>query len=153
MISYQKFVVAFYMDVQEAKLREKLQGTGVSVTRNGDEIILNMPGNITFDTGSNALKPSFFSILDSVVLVLDEFESTLVSVAGHTDSVGSDESNDVLSVNRASAVATYLNNQGVIADRLLVVGHGERSPIATNETAEGRAQNRRVEITLEPIGA
>lgn len=143
--------VGYYMDTQEAKLREKLQGSGVSVTRSGDNIILNMPSAITFDVNSSALKPNFFNVLDSVVLVLKEYESTLVTVAGHTDSSGADDYNMTLSQQRAQTVAQYLNNQGVVAERLAAVGYGESRPVAGNDSAEGKALNRRVEITLDPI--
>ncbi len=143
--------VGYYMDTQEAKLREKLESTGVSVTRNGDNIILNMPSAITFDVNSPALKPNFFSVLDSVNLVLKEYKSTLVTVAGHTDSSGADDYNMRLSQQRAQTVATYLNNNGVATERLAAVGHGESQPVASNDTAEGKARNRRVEITLDPI--
>ena len=143
--------VGYYMDTQEAKLREKLESTGVSVTRNGDNIILNMPSAITFDVNSSALKPNFFSVLDSVNLVLKEYKSTLVTVAGHTDSSGADDYNMRLSQQRAQTVATYLNNNGVVTERLAAVGYGETQPVASNDTAEGKARNRRVEITLDPI--
>ncbi|MBI3772407.1 MAG: OmpA family protein [Gammaproteobacteria bacterium] len=143
--------VGYYMDVQEAKLREKLQNTGVSVTRNGDNIILNMPSAITFDVNSAGLKPDFFSALDSVNLVLKEYESTLVTVAGHTDSTGAADHNMALSQQRAQTVAQYLQNHGVVAERLAAVGYGETHPVASNETADGKARNRRVEITLDPI--
>jgi outer membrane protein OmpA-like peptidoglycan-associated protein len=145
--------VGYYMDVQEAKLREKLQGTGVSVTRSGENIILNMPGNITFKTGSSDLNPAFFEVLGSVGLVLKEYEKTLVDVGGHTDNVGSDASNLQLSQQRASTVATYLGSQGVSSARLQATGYGESRPIASNDSEAGRAQNRRVEITLEPLTA
>ena len=144
-------VVGDYMDRQEAELREKLRGTGVSVTRNGDDLILNMPGNVTFQTGKYDLKPDFREVLDSVVLVLNEFNQTLIESAGHTDSVGSEESNLVLSRNRANAVADYLVSEGISSERVLTVGHGELRPIADNATAEGRQLNRRVELTLIPI--
>ncbi len=143
--------VGYYMDTQEAKLREKLESTGVSVTRNGDNIILNMPSAITFDVNSSALKANFFSVLDSVNLVLKEYKSTLVTVAGHTDSSGADDYNMRLSQQRAQTVATYLNNNGVATERLAAVGYGESQPVASNDTAEGKARNRRVEITLDPI--
>lgn len=145
--------VGYYMDVQEAKLREQLAGTGVSVSRSGDNIILNMPGNVTFDTDSSALKPHFLSTLDGVTMVLQEYKSTLVTVAGHTDSVGSDSYNQALSERRARSVSDYLLNRGVAPERLGVIGYGERMPIASNDTASGREQNRRVEITLDPITA
>lgn len=143
-----------YMDRQEAELRAQLEGTGVSVTRNGDEVILNMPGNITFATGSHSLNTGFHSVLDSVVLVLNKFDQTLIEVAGHTDSVGSTASNQKLSYYRATSVGDYLMNQGgVNFDRVMTTGRGENSPIGDNKTAQGRAQNRRVELTLIPVKA
>lgn len=143
--------VGAYMDNQEKKLRDQLQGTGVSVTRAGDEIILNMPGNVTFQTNSSDLNPQFFAVLDSVVLVVKEFDKTIIEVVGHTDSTGAAEYNQSLSERRASTVATYLNNRGVDQRRILAFGRGLTQPIADNATAEGRAQNRRVELTLSPI--
>jgi outer membrane protein OmpA-like peptidoglycan-associated protein len=143
--------VGNYMDKQEAKLREQLQGTGVSVTRNGNNIILNMPGNITFATNSADINASFYPVLNSVALVLKEFDKTVVDVAGHADSTGSDESNLQLSQRRASSVTGYLASQGINAQRLIAVGYGESRPVASNETPEGRQQNRRVEITLVPV--
>lgn len=143
--------VGYYMDVQEAKLRQQLQGTGVSVTRMGDNITLNMPGNITFKTDSADLNSSFFSVLDSVSLVLKEYDKTIVEVAGHTDSTGSDQYNQALSERRAGTVATYLAGKGVMQQRMITVGAGEGRPVATNDTADGRQLNRRVELTLTPI--
>ncbi|MCI0749708.1 MAG: OmpA family protein [Nevskiales bacterium] len=139
------------MDVQETKLRQKLQGTGVSVTRSGDNIILNLPGNVTFRTGSADLNPDFFRVLDSVGLVLDEYEKTLIVIAGHTDSVGSDASNQQLSERRAMTVGQFLTGKGVSGQRLVIIGYGEARPIADNNTDQGRSQNRRVELTLEPL--
>lgn len=143
--------VGYYMDVQEAKLRQQLQGTGVSVTRMGDNITLNMPGNITFRTDSSDLNADFFKVLDSVSLVLKEYEKTLVEVAGHTDSTGTMEYNQALSERRAQTVARYLEGKGVIEQRVIMVGAGEARPVATNDTPEGRTLNRRVELTLAPI--
>jgi len=145
--------IGVYMDRQEAKLREQLRGTGVSVTRVGDNVTLNMPGNITFKTDSSDLNPSFFRVLDSVALVAKEYDKTLVEVAGHTDSTGSEEYNQQLSERRAGTVAEYLRGRGILADRLITVGAGEARPIANNDTAGGRAQNRRVELTFAPIRA
>lgn len=142
-----------YMDRQEAQLREQLAGTGVSVTRNGDQVVLNMPGNITFDTGKSDLKSNFSDVLDSVVLVLNKFNQTLIEVAGHTDSVGSDDSNRRLSYYRANSVGNYLMSKGIVFDRVMSVGRGEGSPIADNKTAAGRQLNRRVELTLIPVKA
>ncbi len=143
--------VGAYMDKQEAELRQQLQGTGVSVTRNGENIILNMPSNITFASGSSDLNARFFKVLDSVSLVLKKYDKTLVEVVGHTDSVGGTEMNQALSERRANTVSTYLSGKGVAEQRFLVAGFGETRPVATNDTAEGRALNRRVEITLVPI--
>jgi outer membrane protein OmpA-like peptidoglycan-associated protein len=143
--------VGYYMDVQEAKLRQQLQGTGVSVTRMGDNITLNMPGNITFKTDSADLNASFFSVLDSVSLVVKEYEKTIIEVAGHTDSTGTDQYNQALSQRRAQTVATYLAGKGVLDQRMITVGAGETRPVATNDTPEGRQLNRRVELTLTPI--
>ncbi len=145
--------VGNYMDRQEAKLRAQLQGTGVSVTRNGNDITLNMPGNITFQTGSADLNGSFFGVLDSVALVLKEFDKTLVDVEGHTDSVGAEDYNRDLSQRRAGTVAGYLRNRGVNGQRIVAVGAGEAKPLASNDTPEGRQQNRRVELRLQPITA
>ncbi|HEX7046512.1 MAG TPA: OmpA family protein [Gammaproteobacteria bacterium] len=143
--------VGYYMDRQEAELRQQLEGTGVSVTRSGDEIILNMPGNITFQTDSAALKTDFFDVLNAVASVLDEYEKTVVVIEGHTDSTGSEAYNQQLSEQRAAAVGSYLDSQGVGAERMVIVGYGEARPVASNATPEGRAQNRRVELTLEPL--
>jgi outer membrane protein OmpA-like peptidoglycan-associated protein len=143
--------VGYYMDVQEKKLRDQLQGTGVSVTRMGDNITLNMPGNITFKTDSADLNANFFKVLDSVGLVLKEYEKTIVEVAGHTDSTGSTEYNQGLSERRAQTVAQYLQGKGVMDQRIITIGAGEAHPVATNDTPEGRQLNRRVELTLAPI--
>jgi outer membrane protein OmpA-like peptidoglycan-associated protein len=142
--------VGYYMDVQEAKLRQQLQGTGVSVTRMGDNITLNLPSNVTFATASADLNAQFFSVLDSVALVLKEYNKTLVEVAGHTDSVGGAAYNQALSERRAQTVANYLASRGIPSKRILTVGAGETRPVASNDTEAGRAANRRVEITLVP---
>jgi outer membrane protein OmpA-like peptidoglycan-associated protein len=143
--------VGNYMDRQESKLRSQLAGTGVSVTRMGDNITLNMPGNITFASNSAEINPSFYRVLNSVNVVLKEYQKTLVEVAGHTDSTGSSEYNQQLSERRANAVGQYLEGQGLRADRVITVGAGETRPVASNETPEGRQANRRVELTLTPL--
>ncbi len=145
--------VGNYMDRQEAKLRAQLAGTGVSVTRNGNNITLNMPGNVTFRTDSADLNPSFYNVLSSVSLVLKEYDKTLLEVAGHTDSTGSTQYNQALSERRANSVAQYLESQGVNPQRVITVGAGETHPIASNDTAAGRQANRRVELSLEPVTA
>ncbi|MCO6441780.1 MAG: OmpA family lipoprotein [Nitrococcus mobilis] len=143
--------VGYYMDVQEAKLREKMRGTGVSVTRQGDAIILNMPNNLTFDIDSSSLKPAGANTLTGVAMVLKEYDQTGVNVVGHTDSTGGRAHNMTLSQQRADSVASSLIIQGVAANRIRSTGVGPDDPIASNSTAEGRAQNRRVEITLTPL--
>jgi outer membrane protein OmpA-like peptidoglycan-associated protein len=143
--------VGAYMDKQEMELRKQLEGTGVSVTRNGDNITLNMPGNVTFATDSSDLRPEFFGVLDSVGLVLKKYDKTVIEVAGHTDSTGSEQYNQALSERRANTVAGYLVNRGVLEMRVIKVGMGETRPVADNGTEAGRAMNRRVELTLVPV--
>jgi outer membrane protein OmpA-like peptidoglycan-associated protein len=141
------------MDRQEAKLRAQLEKTGVSVTRIGNNITLNMPGNITFATNSADLNAGFFQVLNSVALVVNEFNQTVIEVAGHTDNTGGDQYNQQLSERRAGAVAAYLGTRNVRQDRIITVGMGETRPVATNETEAGRQLNRRVELTLVPLTA
>ncbi len=145
--------VGYYMDTQEAKLREKLRGSGVSVVREGDNINLVMPGNITFDTNSADINAGFYEVLDSVALVLVEFNKTVVAVSGHTDNTGSAAVNQVLSQKRAQAVAGYLKSQKVASSRFEIFGFGPTQPIADNSTPSGRLANRRVEIMLHPVSA
>jgi len=143
--------VGSYMDQQEAEVRRQLEGTGVSVTRVGDQIILNMPSDITFASDEDSVKSSSYPTLNSVGLVLKKFNRTLVDVYGHTDSTGADTYNYDLSQRRALAVANYLSGQGVDSRRFSVTGFGESRPIASNADEQGRAQNRRVEIQLSPL--
>lgn len=143
--------IGLYMDNQEAKLRQRLQGTGISVTRVGDSIVLNMPSNITFDTDKSELKPQFYNTLNSVVLVFKEYKQTLINVIGHTDSSGDPNYNYDLSRRRAASVAQYLSAQQLDPNRFSVEGHGAGDPIASNASPSGRAQNRRVEITILPL--
>jgi len=145
--------IGYYMDRQEEKLRVELEGTGVSVTRIGDNITLNMPGNVTFATDSSDLSPAFFEVLDSVSTVLKEFDQTVVEVAGHTDSTGTETYNQDLSERRASSVSQYLQARKISNERLITVGMGELRPVAENGTVGGRQANRRVEITMVPVTA
>lgn len=142
--------VGYYMDRQEKILRQRLEGTGVRVQRVGDQIKLVMPGNITFDTDSDQVRSGFTDVLDSVAMVLKEFKDTTVEIKGYTDSTGSFEYNQQLSERRAASVADYLRRQQVNSARLSITGYGPRYPIASNDTPEGRARNRRVEIDLLP---
>ena len=143
--------IGAYQDRQEAALRRDLQGTGVDVVRNGDNITLNMPGNITFAFDSSSLQPQFYPVLDNVANTLNQYNQTVIEVAGHTDNVGTDAYNQTLSQQRANSVSSYLNGKGVMQQRMIVVGAGETRPIASNDTDAGRAQNRRVEITIVPV--
>jgi len=143
--------VGAYMDHQESKLREQLQGTGVSVTRAGDDLILNMPGNVTFEVNQADIRPGFYDVLNSVVLVVKEFDKTIIEISGYTDSTGSDSYNQTLSERRADSVGAYFVSQGVVAGRVVTKGFGKRYPIASNDTPEGRESNRRVELKLVPI--
>ena len=143
--------VGAYMDRQEAELRRQTAGTGVDVIRSGDDLILRMPSGITFPVNSFTIQPQFQQTLNDVAQTLGSYNSTYVDVLGHTDSTGSEASNQTLSVNRAQAVANYLKSRGVVSARIGVRGYGETAPIASNDTEEGRAQNRRVEIKVVPV--
>ena len=145
--------IGYYMDKQEHELRAELEGTGVSVTRIGDNITLNMPGNVTFAHNSSDLSPAFFDVLNSVGKVLNQYEQTVIEVAGHTDSTGSEAYNQSLSERRAGSVATYLSGQGIMQQRVITVGMGELRPVADNSSTDGRQANRRVEITMVPLTA
>jgi len=140
--------IGHYMDQQEAALRQRLDGTGVGVQRVGDDIRLVMPGNITFQTGSAQLDTGFYAVLDDVALVLNQFDKTAIGVNGYTDSTGSFELNQNLSEQRAASVAQYLSSRGIASTRISAQGYGPRYPIASNDTAAGRSQNRRVEVYI-----
>lgn len=137
-----------YMDVQARKLREELQGTGVQVAQEGGRVYLIMPGNVTFDTNQATIRPGFQPVLNSVAKVINEYDKTMVEIIGYTDSTGSAATNNALSLRRANAVSNYLRLQGVDGNRIVTDGLGSQKPIASNGTAMGREQNRRVEITL-----
>lgn len=138
-------------DKQEAELRQRLVGTGVQIQRNGNNIKLIMPGDITFKLNSAELEPHFIPVLNSVATVLAKFNDNYVRVAGFTDSTGTEAYNLALSKRRAASVRNYLQNRGIAANRLVNIGYGEANPIASNKTKQGRAMNRRVEINLVPI--
>jgi len=140
-----------YQDNQERALRERMQGTGVDVVRDGDHITLDMPEAITFAFNSSTLNQRAYGVLDRVADTLREYDQTMIEVAGHTDSIGSDAYNDKLSRERAQSVANYLTGRGISGQRLIITGAGERYPIASNDTEAGRAENRRVEMTIVPI--
>lgn len=142
--------IGVYMDRQEAALRQATAGTGIQVERRADNnIVLSMPDNITFDTALADIKPQAYTALNNLARTLEQFTDTRIIVAGHTDSEGSDADNQRLSNRRAYSVRNYLIDQGVGAHRMQAIGYGEGRPVADNGTAEGRAKNRRVEISLQ----
>lgn len=145
--------IGAYMDNQERELRRRTAGTDVQVIRQGDNLVLNMPSNVTFAYDSADVQPQFQATLDQVANVLHQYDETYVDVYGFTDSTGSDSYNQQLSEKRAESVASYLESRGVQPARLGTQGYGEMDPIAPNDTPEGRAANRRVEIRLVPIPA
>jgi outer membrane protein OmpA-like peptidoglycan-associated protein len=143
--------VGSYMDKQERELRARTAGTGIEVQREGDQIALKLPAGISFDFNSAAIRPEFKPALDQVAQTLASYQSTFVDVTGHTDSIGSVQVNQRLSEQRAESVANYFTLQGVNRARIATRGYGKTMPIASNDTEEGRAQNRRVEIKLTPV--
>ena len=140
-----------YQDQQERKLRAQLANTGVEVQRVGNNITLDMPGGVTFATNSSDINANFYTVLDQVATTLGEFNQTVIEVAGHTDSTGARAYNMTLSERRAGSVLSYLSGRGIARERMIAVGAGPDHPVDTNDTSEGRAQNRRVEITLVPV--
>lgn len=141
----------YYADKQEAALRQSMQGTGVEVQRQGDQIKLIMPGNITFATDSAEIVSNFYAPLNNLASSFKQFNQNSIEIVGFTDSTGSRQYNMGLSQRRAQSVATYLTAQGVDGSRLSTRGAGPDQPIASNATADGRAQNRRVEVNLRPL--
>ncbi|MEK7264710.1 MAG: OmpA family protein [Pseudomonadota bacterium] len=143
--------IGVYQDQQQAKLRERLVNAGVQVQREGDNIRLIMPSDITFDTAQADVNAGFYQTLNAVAEVLDEFDKTTITVAGYADSRGSDSYNMDLSQRRALSVSNYLASHGVDASRLKAIGYGEARPLGDNATAAGQAMNRRVEVTIDPV--
>ena len=144
--------VGYYMDEQEKKLRQRTAGTGIDVERQGDQLVLNMPGDVTFDYNSALVKSQFRSALDNVASTLAEYPSTYIDVYGHTDSTGSDSYNQGLSERRASSVADYLGGRGIQRARMATMGYGETQLICSPERDEADYQcNRRVEIRIAPV--
>ncbi|MFC7377235.1 OmpA family protein [Brevundimonas sp. GCM10030266] len=143
--------VGQYMDRQQRALEAELSGTGVGVARQGDNLVLRMPSDVTFATNQSNIDSRFLATLDDVARVLQQYDQSMVDVIGHTDSSGGDAINQPLSERRASSVASYLIDRGVLRERLYVAGNSARNPIADNSTTQGRAQNRRVEILIRPF--
>ena len=143
--------IGAYMDSQEAELRRELEGSGVRVVRQGNQIQLVMPGNITFNTDEYSIKANFYPVLDSVAKVLYKYRDTNLEITGYTDSVGTKDYNMRLSENRAASVKHYLASRSVDAQRLKAFGQGELYPIADNMTESGRQQDRRVELYITAV--
>lgn len=142
--------VGFYLDEQERDLREGLAGTGAEVARDGDTLVVNFPGNVTFASDSSDVAPQFYQTLDDVSQTLNEYPASYLDVIGHTDSQGTPQYNLDLSDRRASSVASYFRSRGVAPARVVTYGQGETAPIADNSTVDGRQQNRRVELRITP---
>jgi outer membrane protein OmpA-like peptidoglycan-associated protein len=142
--------VGGYMDKQEEEFRNQLADSGVQVVRQGNDIFLQMPGDITFATNSSRISSDFYPVLDDVANILRKYDKTLLQIEGHTDSTGSNQLNQNLSESRANSVRNYLSQQQVYSQRIRTYGYGESSPIANNQTVQGRAKNRRVELRIIP---
>lgn len=144
-------VIGNYMDAQQAELEQDLVGSGATVQRDGDNLLVNLPGSITFATDSAQVQPQFFPTLNEVAQTLNKYPNTYLNIIGHTDSTGDANYNQSLSERRASSVSNFLTQQGVMQQRIAIQGRGETQPIATNATAEGRRANRRVQIEIIPV--
>ena len=135
------------MERQKREMEQATQGTGIGVTQTANnQLKLDIPSDISFDTGRSEIKGNFAPVLDRFAAGLRDNPNTDVHIVGHTDSTGSDAINNPLSMDRAASTRSYLTARGVDGRRIVIEGMGERYPIATNDTAEGRARNRRVEI-------
>ncbi len=143
--------VGIYMDSQEKELRKELDNSGIIVTRDGDKIIISLPSNISFPSGKSAVLAEFHPPLNAIAKVLAKYNKTILDVSGHTDSVGTDSSNQILSEQRALSVGNYISAKNIDGRRMHILGFGESQPIASNSSASGRAANRRVEIAILPL--
>lgn len=144
-------VVGNYMDKQQADLEQDLAGSGATVAREGDNLMVNLPGNITFATDSAQIQPQFYGTLNEISQTLNKYPNTYLNIIGHTDSTGDANYNQALSERRATSVSSYFISQGVMQQRVATQGRGETQPIASNDTPEGRQANRRVQIEIVPI--
>ncbi|MEM7319133.1 MAG: OmpA family protein, partial [Pseudomonadota bacterium] len=141
------------LDKQAAELRQELANDGITITNTGDRLIVSVPNDITFATDSYAIRPGLRSDLNKVGQNLVRYPNSSVQVIGHTDSDGDATYNQGLSERRANAVADVLRSGGVGYNRIVTIGRGEEQPVASNLTAQGKAQNRRVEIVIVPRSA
>jgi len=142
--------VGQYLDNQERELRQDLAGTGAEVSRDGEALLVNFPSNVTFDVNSAAIRPGFYRTLDDVSATLNRYPESYLDVIGHTDSTGSEAYNQALSERRAGSVSNHFRSRGVVPARIAAYGQGENQPIASNATASGRQENRRVELRITP---
>ncbi|MEM7190912.1 MAG: OmpA family protein, partial [Pseudomonadota bacterium] len=138
--------VGQYLDQQQRELESSLAGTGAEVERQGDQLLVTMPSQITFDTGKANIKPQFYGALNQVAATFNKYPESYIDVIGHTDSRGTVAYNQALSERRAASVSTYLSNQGVNPARMAAYGQGESAPVADNSTPQGQQANRRVEL-------
>jgi outer membrane protein OmpA-like peptidoglycan-associated protein len=143
--------VGEYLRRQQEQMEQDLAGTGATVTNTGQSLIVSLPSNVTFAVDSAQIDARFVEPLTDFAMTLRNYPSSLVDVVGHTDSTGAEEYNQRLSEARARSVADFFAARGVQRERLVAYGFGETRPITTNDTPEGRAQNRRVEVTITPI--
>ncbi|PMM20806.1 OmpA family protein [Vibrio lentus] len=144
--------IGYYFDRQEAALREELMNSGVQVERVGEnQLLLRLENGIGFESSSYALESSIHNTLRGVARILVEYPDTSLVIEGHTDSTGSESSNQILSERRAESVRAFLISQDVAAGRAIARGNGERYPLCDNNTSQGRACNRRVEIQILPL--
>lgn len=143
--------VGAYQDRQEAELRRQTAGTGVDVERDGDVIKLNLPDGVTFDFNKTNVKSQFYPALNSIASTINQYDQTIVEINGHTDNIGSLSANQKVSDERARSVGSYLSAQGVQSVRMEMHGYNYQYPVASNDTEQGRALNRRVEIRLIPL--
>ncbi len=135
------------LEAQKRAMEQATAGTGVEVSRTADnQLKLNIPSDVSFDTNSAALKPELRSVLTTFANGLTQNPGLTVRAIGHTDNRGNDQINNPLSLDRADSVRDFLVDHGVSANRVAVDGRGSRQPIASNDSDAGRAQNRRVEI-------
>ncbi len=146
------YIWSQHMEKQKREMEQATQGTGVTVTQTQDnQLKLDIPSDISFQTNRSDIQGNFAPILDRFAEGLRNNQNAQVRIIGHTDSTGNDGINDPLSLARAESTRNYLTSRGVNGSRIQVQGMGSRQPIATNDTAEGRAHNRRVEIFVGEV--
>lgn len=140
-----------YLDKQEAALKDSLKDTPVKISREGENLNINLPGGVTFASDSATISQSFYSSLNDIANVLVQYPESKILVNGYTDSTGGDAHNQALSERRANSVANYLASQGVARNRIIATGYGKSNPIASNSTESGKQANRRVEVKIIPL--